>query len=187
MKYIKQSKRGQSLVEVVVACGILGIIMTAIMSITVASKNLLYQSEDQTKATALAQQGIEIVKHQKDIGCAFSTIKTKVDGGMNTFYIKGDTDGGTDPTNDENLQTTGSSNNIKNFPDFTRTISIYNLSNLSGADPIDLTDVNRSQFQPVGCGSADTSYDCIGQYYLLKVKVEKGNVSSTVKTIMSKQ
>lgn len=185
MKYIKQSKRGQSLVEVIVACGILGIVMTAIMSITVASKNLLYRSEDQTKATTLAQQGIEIVKHQRDIGCSFSNIKNSNGTLKNTmFVINGDTNSSDDETLHPLGTPPGSPYYINKFPGFQRQVYIYELKDVIADDS---ADVGVSGFQSgAACGSIDTDYDCTNRYYLIKVEVKKGSMILNTKTIMSK-
>jgi type II secretory pathway pseudopilin PulG len=177
----KFNNKGQSLVEVVVACGIIGITLVAMMSIMSASRNLLYASEDQTKATALAQEAIEIAKHQRDIGCSFDNIKDDIASGTIDFIIKGDTEG----SNDETLQTSGTPSNIKDFDKFSRYIIIEDLS--SNSIGIDTSSFNTNA---VKCSDPNEDYDCLDKYYAIRIDVYKDgdpNPISQVETIMSKQ
>ena len=184
INYSQINKKGQSLVEVVVACGIIGVVLVAMMSMVMASKNLLYASEDQTKATALAQEAIEIVMHQRDIGCSFSNI-TKADGSLKTgpFVIKGDTEG----SNDETLLNTGTPETIPNFDGFARLIYIEELSSSPNITGIDTSSFNN---KPAQCINSDQDYDCVTSYYAIMVDIHKGGSSgpiiSQVKTIISK-
>ncbi len=183
--FIVKSKKGQTLVETVVAFGIIGISLAAMMSLTVATKNLVYNSSDITKANTLAEEGIEIARHQRDIGCSFSSISSSVASGTTNFVIKGDTES----TNDETIQTTGTPNKISNFDNFSRNITIQNLSSLLSSDPI----ITGSNFQTGSdCGQTPISpndYDCTDRYYYITVTVTGPNsdVTTSVSTIMSKQ
>ena len=184
---IKFNPKGQSLVEGIVACGILGVVLVAIMSIVIASRTLLYTSEDQTKATALAQEGIEIARHQRDIGCSFDNI-TDDSGNLvaNTWHITSDTvSSGSDDTN-EALTTTGSGDKIQNFDNFTRTIEIRDLAD-SQFDSMNSGGTQDSHFQSgANCGT-DNDYDCRDKYYFIKVVIQKNSVNlSETSTIMSK-
>jgi len=184
----KLNQKGQSLVEVIVACGLLTVVLVAIMSVSNASRNLLFASQDQTKATTLAQEGVEIVQHQRDIGCSFNNIKTTDGTGelqSNIWYIKGD-----DGTNDETLITTPPTFwTGGNFKGFSRTIKIYDLKNSTTDDVDDEVgnDILLNDFQP-DTGNPANNYDTKDKYYFIKVKVTGPNgVTSTVSSIISKQ
>lgn len=182
----KINYKGQSLVEVVVACGIIGIISASMMGMLMASKNLLYQSEDKTKATALSQEGIEIVRHQRDIGCSFSNIVNPTSGELvsNNFVILGDTNGG----NMEDLfeDSVGEPTQIRNFDGFSRYIIIKELADAS--DEMDIAGFNTDATQ---CSNIDTNYDCLDKYYFVRVDIHKGDGSGPIvsqsRTILSKQ
>lgn len=193
-KFIKV-QRGQTLVEVVVALGIVGISLVAMMTLVMGSRNLLFSSQDSTKATGLAQEGIEIVRHQKDIGCSFTDI-TNADGTLksDTFVIEGDTN--KNPSDEKIIVGVADQTvkNIKNFSDFKRSITIRNLN-----DPIFQSDPNYNNIIPnsgfqndaVKCGKTPIDpddYDCTDQYYYMTVTVDGPNGShSDVSTIISKQ
>lgn len=185
IKFIQKNRKGQSLVEVIVACGIIGIILAAMMNMVLASKNLLAISEDKTKATALAQQGIEIARHQRDIGCSFSNI-TNPDGSLKPgpFIIKGDTN----ETDDETIQNTGVPGNILNASGFSRYIIIEELtSNTSGIG----NTVGTDGFTDTSlCSDPNQNYDCASKYYAVRVDIHKGDGSgpiiSQARTIISR-
>ncbi|RJO62021.1 hypothetical protein C4544_00775 [candidate division WS5 bacterium] len=189
MKSIQIGKKGQSLVEVVVACGIIGIILTGMMIMVLASKNLLYTSEEKTIATALAQQGIDIARHQRDIGCSFSNIINS-DGSLKTgpFVIEGDTNG----TEDEDIVPYGSSdpNNIKDNSGFARFVIIEELaSNTSDISTVGFqNDLNDGKCDQTPMDSGD--YDCTDKYYAIRVDIHKDNGSgpivSQARTIIAK-
>ncbi len=180
---LARRNRGQTLVEVVVAFGLIGISLAAMMSLTVATKNLLYNSSDITKANTLAEEGIEIARHQRDIGCSFSSISSSVASGTTNFVIKGDTES----TNDETIQTTGTPNKISNFDNFSRNITIQNLSDAPASV---LQDGSGNPYFQTGsdCGT-DNDYDCTDKYYYITVTVTGPNndVTTSASTIMSKQ
>ena len=173
------NNKGQSLVEVVVSLGMIGMTVTALMSLVVGTKLLLKQSQITTKATALAQEGIEVVRHQRDIGCSFSNIKTNI-GTLrsNSFVIQGDTVDESPPGSmpDESLILSGTTNRIENFTDFRRKIQIYELSDSQYDSPNPI----GSQFQPP---------DSRSKYYFLRVIITNASdVEITrVETIMSKE
>lgn len=181
-RLIKLDGKGQSLVEVIIACGILSVIMAAMMSIVISSRNLLYQSVDQTRATTLAQEGMEIAMHQRDVGCSFANI-TDASGSLisTTFIIKGDTVG----SNDETIQTTGTPNNIPNASGFWRYIIIEEMT--GNHSDIDLTSFNTNVLQ---CSDPTQDYDCPIKYYAVRVDIHKGSGSgpivSRARTIISK-
>ncbi|MEK7447245.1 MAG: prepilin-type N-terminal cleavage/methylation domain-containing protein [Patescibacteria group bacterium] len=183
----KIKNKGQSLVEVVVACGIIGIISASMMGMLMASKNLLYQSEDKTKATTLSQEGIEIVRHQRDIGCSFSNIVNPTSGELisNDWIIWGDLNGG----NMEDLFANWGDepNQIRNFDGFSRYITIKELTDIT-SDEMDLVGFNTNSEE---CSDVDKNYDCLDKYYFVRVDVHKGDRSGPIvsqsKTILSKQ
>ncbi len=186
MSFKMINKKGQSLVEVVVACAILGITMAAIMSMVISSKNLLYQSEAQTEATTLAQEGIGIVQHQRDIGCSFSNITTNgvlngANGGSD-FVVKGDllNETGEDLVAGSITSATNIDGNGKTtqFVGFERGIEIQELSALASNQV-----VTGSGFQASGI-----NYDIIDDYYYITVTVNgPNNAKSEISTIISKK
>lgn len=179
MKNIQIGREGQSLVEVVVACGIIGVVLTAMMVMVMSSKNLLYTSEEKTVATALAQQGMDIARHQRDIGCSFSNI-INTDGSLRTgpFIIEGDTNG----TEDEDVVPKGTSepNIIKDNSGFARIINIQELDGNS-------LDLDTSSFL---CADTVKRHDCADSYYAIRVDIHKGSSSgpiiSQTRTIIAK-
>lgn len=193
--YILKNKRGQSLVEVVISLGIISVVLTSLMSLVIASRNLLYQSEKYTNATSLAREGLEIAKHQRDIGCAFSTIKGSVAGGTSSFVIKGDTEietGGALP--DETLQPGNWTNATQiggGFENYRRHFEIWDLSNVNPNAPTPgQSYINDSGFQTGSCSlGSSANYDCTNRYYFIRVIItdKTGQEISRTETIMSKE
>lgn len=184
------SKKGQSLVEVIVACGVLAIVMSAMMSIAFGARNLVNRSEDQTKATALAQEAIEIARHQRDVGCSFNDIKNS-DGSLKgtNFIIEGDKPTGAE-TEKLILGNISETTDIDEFPDFRRYIEIKELSDTEftnlGMDACG-TGANDSCFEVTDCNSQN-NFDCRTKYYMLKAVVqnETGTTLSEIQTILTK-
>ena len=87
MKKLLYQKKGQSLVEVVIAMAVIAVVVVAVMMPVLASRGLLYNSEDVTKATSLAEQGLEIIKNNRDIGCQFDAINPGNSGGTYDIVI----------------------------------------------------------------------------------------------------
>ncbi len=61
-----KDKKGQSLVEVIIAMAIFALISSAIMSVTMGSLNGLTQGGDETEAQGLAQEGMEAIRSIRD-------------------------------------------------------------------------------------------------------------------------
>ena len=204
---LARRNRGQTLVEVVVAFGLIGISLAAMMSLTVATKNLLYNSSDITKANTLAEEGIEIARHQRDLGCSFSDLPICADstncvsGTTNDFVIDGDTNHTPDDEKVVNAGSVGSSNEIGStgddaFKNFTRTLTIKNLNDSSINSDI-IQDNSTSPATPYfqndsSCNKNPISsddIDCTNRYYYITVTVTGPNsdVTTSASTIMSKQ
>lgn len=146
IRLILKEKKGQSLVEVSVALTIVIVVSVSMLSVVTASKNLLYDSEDRTKANVLAQEGIEIVRKHRNDGCQFGDLEGKENKPDNTndyYVIEGDTNGDSDIIRLVQIKNGGSvnvspslsnviPNNIEGFNDqFTRKLYIYKLSDLT--------------------------------------------------------
>jgi len=178
-KFCKKSKsRGQSLVEVVVALGMIGATVTAMMSLVVATKNILYQSTVTTKANALAQEGAEIVRHQRDIGCGFNNVLSKLTASNHNVVIKGDIQPGS--SEDLQLKVAGDvPNQIDNFStDFKRDIIIYKLNDSglsSSAYTSELTNNTDSSNAICTDGDLSNDYDCASNYALIVVQIKDKN------------
>ncbi len=73
--------KGQTLVEIVVALGVVGVVMLAItVTVTTALSNVQY-SKLQNQATQYAQQGMEIIRNMRDTNWAnFNTFGTNSPG-----------------------------------------------------------------------------------------------------------
>ncbi len=168
MRKILHQGNGQSLVEVVVAMAVMAVVVVAVMIPILASRGLLYNSENVTEATSLAEQGLEIVKNNRDIGCQFNDLTP----GM--YVIAGDVSPGL-PLNsaaNETLvsytnQTLGIYSPNNEYQGFTRKIYLNNLSNVNWADP-----PTSNNF-----GSLNNSFDSRDKYYYVKVEVSKSGSS----------
>jgi len=66
MKFKKIKTSGQTLIEVLVALGIIAIIVTALTSVVVTSLGSSRYSKDQNLATQYAQEGLEIMRNLRD-------------------------------------------------------------------------------------------------------------------------
>lgn len=187
MKKILQKEKGQSLVEVIIAMTILLITTTAAMTVVIASKNLLYMSEGQTKATALAQEGIEIVRNNRNVGCAFNDLTTPPKSAddptqptTSCHFINRDTGGADDTIIPKPVFVScdnGGSSLGSNFSGFNRVIYLYSLDNAA-----------FDGWAATGFGSG---FDARSQYYNIKVKVswidKTGSRSTEISTIMLKR
>lgn len=58
--------KGQTLIELLVAIGILGIVITSLVAVVIASLGNAQYSKNQIQATQLAQEGLEIVHQWRD-------------------------------------------------------------------------------------------------------------------------
>lgn len=58
--------RGQTLIEVVVAIGIFGVVMVAISTIIISSLSNVQYSKYQNQATQYAQEGMEVIRNWRD-------------------------------------------------------------------------------------------------------------------------
>lgn len=183
MKKVITNKKGQSLVEVVIAMTILIIATSAAMTVVVSSKNLLYMAEGQTKATALAQEGIEIVRNNRNVGCAFNDLTTPPktandpgDPGASCHAIKSDTDNTSDNSIIVPTDCTAASSQIENYSGFNRVVYLYDLSNAA------------FNGWATGFGSG---FDAKDKYYNIVVKVtwidKTGSRSTEISTIMLKK
>ncbi len=167
------------MVEVVIAMAVIAVVVVAVMMPVLASRGLLYNSEDVTKATSLAEQGLEIIKNNRDIGCQFDAINPGNSGG--TYDIYGDLHNQRlDNSSAEQLvQDTGLSQQIyssnSEYTGFTRKITLTSLDNVS--------------FNPGTFGGIPSdTFDTKDQYYYVEVQVSKnGSSLSTVSTIMLKK
>lgn len=66
MRCIKKQNSGQSLVEVVVAVGMMALLLTAVLSLISLSVKNSRVSKDRTMAVGLAQQGVELMRTYRD-------------------------------------------------------------------------------------------------------------------------
>ncbi|MFH1089111.1 MAG: prepilin-type N-terminal cleavage/methylation domain-containing protein [Candidatus Uhrbacteria bacterium] len=66
MKYFSGNKKGQSLIEVVIAMAIFAVIAGAFMSISLGSFTGLVQGGEKTEAQALAEEGMEAIRSVRD-------------------------------------------------------------------------------------------------------------------------
>jgi len=135
MKTATQNKRGQSVLEVIVAMAIFSLISAAMITMVTGSFVGLTQGGEQTQAEALAQEGIEAVKAIYDEawnGLTYATSSVSVTGSKWIF------DG------ESTTETIGQ---------FTRTISFNNVcrnaSNSIAACPGNYTDVHTKELSSV--------------------------------------
>lgn len=174
--------KGQSIVEVLVAMGVISIVMISLFRLFTFSLNLLYESQDRAMAHSLAEEGLEIVKHQRYLGCEFDNI---VDEGVNTF---------TSPENffviEEDL--TGTAQSLKKY-----TIDNVPAFNISGYPQgtkrkiylYSLTDaINQYSF----LNNHDKAGESNDDYYFVKAKIEWVNKAGSgqsyeLSTIMLKR
>ena len=63
---IKKWANGQTLIEVLVALGIISIIVTALASVVVTSMNTAQLSKNQNQALHYAQEGVEVLRQLRD-------------------------------------------------------------------------------------------------------------------------
>ena len=171
MRKILHQGNGQSLVEVVVAMAIMAVVVVAVMIPILASRGLLYNSENVTEATSLAEQGLEIVKNNRDIGCKFNDL------GSGTYVIAGDVSrklplnsAANIAANETLVSYAGQKINIyspnNEYQGFTRKIYLDKLSEPqfnNWADP-----PTSNNF-----GSLNNSFDSRDKYYYVKVEVSK--------------
>jgi type II secretory pathway pseudopilin PulG len=173
MRNILFNKNGQSLVEVLIAMIIIMSVVTAVMLLTLNSRNLLYSAEDTSKATALAQEGIEIVKHNRGMGCQFNDLVP--DTGSSYHVIESDVyDSGVGDSSNEIKAGAGlpEPSNINGYNGFVRKIYLRDLS--GEAWNVDL-------FGDEG------TFDGKDKYYYVRVEITKpGSTMETeaVSTIM---
>lgn len=101
--------KGQSLIEVLVALGIISTIIIAVATVVITSLNNTQLSKDQNLATKYAQEGLEITRsiRNRDF-TAFSSL-------TGTYCL---------PKNAENLGTSQSGCTIPNIDHFIRSIQI---------------------------------------------------------------
>jgi len=72
-----RDERGETLVEVLVALGIITVVASALVGVVVTSMGNTRFSKDQNQATQYAQEGMEIVRQKRDDGyVAFRNIAT---------------------------------------------------------------------------------------------------------------
>lgn len=64
---LSNKKSGQSLVEVVVAVGVMALLLTAVLSLISLSVKNSRLAKDRTKAANLAQEGIELMRTYRDL------------------------------------------------------------------------------------------------------------------------
>lgn len=156
-----KSQGGQSLVEVVVAMGIIGISMAAMMNLVAASGKVIYQSEDSTKASVLATEAIEIVRNNSVSGCGLSPDPANAATGV-FFYIKSDTvDNSSSYNNDQSLTTTGLGDKIDNFSGFSRQILVWQMK----PGTYNGYDFNKFAAAPLSLN--------LTKYYFVEVKIWK--------------
>ncbi|MDO8507154.1 MAG: prepilin-type N-terminal cleavage/methylation domain-containing protein [bacterium] len=163
-----KSKGGQSLVEVVVAMGIIGISMAAMMNLVAASGKVIYQSEDSTKASVLATEAIEIVRNNSVSGCGLSPDPANAAGGV-VFFVKSDTVDNSSPyNNDQSLVPTGSGNGdkIDNFSGFSRQILVWQMK------PGSFNGYDFNKFS-----AAPLSLD-LTKYYFVEVTIRKNGTEA---------
>jgi type II secretory pathway pseudopilin PulG len=183
MKKLIKTKCGQGLVEVIIAMGILLITSTAAMTVVVSSKNLIYMSEGQTKATALAQEGIEIVRNNRNVGCDFNSLSAEpsatschvVWSDMVDNTSADNTKNNVKPISDFAGKVCADANQIDGFSGFTRTIYLKDLS-------------TETWLTNAGFNS---TYDARSKYFYITVKVswtdKTGPRSTEISTIMLKK
>lgn len=62
----KKIKRGQALIELVLVTGLLSLILVALVSLTVVSLSTIQKTRLRTRATSIAQQGLENFRARRD-------------------------------------------------------------------------------------------------------------------------
>ncbi|MDZ7586201.1 MAG: hypothetical protein U0946_00460 [Patescibacteria group bacterium] len=67
MSCFKKKHSGQSLVEVVVAVGMMALLLTAVLSLIALSVKNSRLAKDRTKAVGLAQEGVELMRAYRDL------------------------------------------------------------------------------------------------------------------------
>lgn len=82
MKCFKKKNSGQSLIEVVVAVGMMALLLTAVLSLIALSVKNSRLANDRTKAVAFAQQGVELMRAYRDL--SWNRLLSQVDN--NTVY-----------------------------------------------------------------------------------------------------
>lgn len=191
MKILYNNKKGQTLIEVIVAMGIISVSLMGIMNMVMSSKKLIFEANDNATANSLAQEGIDTARHQREIGCSFRDVKLVVEADMTPqgakFAIEGDTfPDGNALNNSMKLITypvAGSANQISGIgTKFTREIWIAKLGNLAGSTP----DPTVSFPSNVA-----NTFDTSANYYYMTVKMTWTNLfgdnkNYTVSTIIIK-
>ena len=81
MECFKKQNFGQSLIEVVVAVGVMALLLTAVLALISLSVKNSRLSKDRTQAVGLAQQGVELMRTYRDF--SWSTLLAKAN---NTNY-----------------------------------------------------------------------------------------------------
>lgn len=67
MSCFKKKNSGQSLVEVVVAVGMMALLLTAVLTLVSLSVKNSRLTKDRTKAVGLAQEGVELMRAYRDL------------------------------------------------------------------------------------------------------------------------
>jgi len=170
-----KNKKGESLVEVSVALTISILIATSMLTVVVASKTILYNSDDRTKATFLVQEGIEMARHQRDINCKFQTVAEDVSAGQNDFAVTSDMyDSGNALNNDNKIVpnpdfaiTPDKIDNYDGNPVFSREIRIYDLEAFYNANS------GNPDYQWIKENFPDTApgFDQKSKYYIIEVEI----------------
>jgi len=80
-------REGTSLLEIVVAFGIIGIAMTGLFSMMFRSMPLLLMAQDSTVAYNIASEGLEIVRHNRNMDCQFTRLNMPVNDTDNIQYV----------------------------------------------------------------------------------------------------
>lgn len=67
MQCIKRKNKGQSLIEVIVAVGMISLLLTAVLALVSLSVKNSRLAKDRTKAVDRAQEGIELMRTYRDL------------------------------------------------------------------------------------------------------------------------
>lgn len=185
-----KKKHGQSLVEVSVAMTIVAVVSISMLSVVTATKNLLYNAEDKTKANSLAQEGIEIAREKRNEGCDFLNLPandySKKDDPDNPDYYIVESDTNNGPTDSSLIKYDPSNpgkdgNKINGFPGYERKIYLWPIDTLS------------SQYKLMKENFGSQTFDRAENYYLVSVEISwpsrySGTMEKyTVSTIMVKK
>ncbi|MCX6816492.1 MAG: hypothetical protein NTZ93_01300 [Candidatus Beckwithbacteria bacterium] len=78
MNYFKTNNSGQSLIEVVVAVGMMALLLTAILALVSLSVKNSRVAKDRAQAVSLAQEGVELMRTYRDF--SWSQFSGQADG-----------------------------------------------------------------------------------------------------------